>query len=298
MLAKSIIKLAAFIALLPSITEQAMACASCGSGSGSPLILYPNEKIKTYLGIQRQSSIESVSRNGTVSTAAEPETKTTLNLAFGFRPTSRIAIVYTQPYLRNEAEGTAKTGTGDPSLESRLTLEQGAWDRPAVPQIQTVVGHKFSVAPSIHKTKDLRQRDVFGNGFDETGLGMDIWWNMLPAKPGLAVITSRSWPRSYSGIEVERGLRTQVIVGIGHTIAEQFHLNGGLRIDQKAKDKTDGNVITDSDSRQNDFFASCRWSHQLQEITLSLFWAGIGNSNKNSVRSKSLSLGWAYAIPE
>lgn len=282
--------------LLFGSSSQGLACASCGSGSGSPLILYPNEKVKAYFGLSRQSSIESIGHDGRILTSAEPETRSMLTLAAGARVSSRISVVVAQPYVRNQAGTTAKTDFGDPYLESRATVNEGAWDRPHVPQVQVILGHKFSLASPIFETEDARQLDVFGNGFDESTAGIDIWWNMLGIKPGLAVISSKSWKRTYSGIEIERGLRSQAVLGIGGAMMESWHLNGGIRVEVKAKNRNDGKVIDESDSRQNDIFASCRWSNKSQEVKVSLYSTGVGSQNKNAVRSRIVTMGLAQII--
>lgn len=276
--------------------REAAGCASCGSGSGSPLVLYPNEGAKAYLGLSDQSMIESIGADGQVSRSIQPERKSSLTVAAGFRPFSRLSLVFTQPYQRNTAASRSMTAAADPSIEARWTVAQGAWDRPLIPQVQMIAAHKISMARSIHRTADPRLIDVFGNGFDESTIGADAWWNMVPLKPGIAVMGSHSWARSYGGIEIRRGIRTQIVLGIGHTFLETMHLNGGFRVEFKAKDENDGRVIGDSEGRQNDAFFSCRHSSGLHEIKASIYATGLGGGNKNALRSRSMTVGYAKAI--
>ncbi len=277
-------------------SERLMACASCGSGSGSPLVLYPNEKVKTYFGLSQQAQIRAVGADSQIFHSTQAEQKSTYTVGFGFRLYPTLALVFNQPYTKNTAAGQSKTGSGDPSFEGRWLIVPGAWDRPLLPQMQVIFGHKFSLARSINETEDMRQLDVFGNGFDESTLGIDSWWGMMFLKPGFALMLSKPWARDYSGIRIQRGLRTQIVYGLGHTFWEVLHLNSGIRNDFKTKDRSDGDLVADSDSLQYDFFTSLRWSNSIQEIKVTGTLSSFGKQNKNAVRSKNFSIGFGQIL--
>ena len=157
-------------------SHRAVACASCGSGSSDPLVLYPNESVKYYLGLSDQSGYRTIDTSGDLRRSNGPDHKMALTLATGLRLTQRSFTTFTLPYLLNKAGSDSQSHVGDPRVSYRYTLVPLNFSDPLIPQIQFIVGLKKSVTRSMAETEDGKMLDVFGNGSDEAKFGLDIFY--------------------------------------------------------------------------------------------------------------------------
>jgi hypothetical protein len=280
-------------------SKEVLACASCSSGSGSPLVLYPNEQSKVYFGSSQLMNIGLVQANGRkVSRSNQLARKETQFYAAGLKPLSQVSVVVGQGLIRNVArDGRARSDYGDPIFELRYTALEGNWLIPERPQVQGILILKPSMATSIYEQEDPEGLDVFGNGFDETTIGADFWWNMLPLKPGFAMQLVQSSPKTIDSAQIERGTRGTLVVGIGHAFQDYLNLALGFKVEMKGKDAYEGQRIVGSQSRQDDFFASLRWNlNQVHEIRAVFSEQGFSKTSKNAVRAQSAGLSYARAI--
>ena len=271
------------------------ACASCGSGGASPLVLYPNENIKAYLGLSLVGGFEEIKADGERGEMSGAEQKETYTFAAGYRVLPSLTIGAAIPYANNRIPGDrSESAAGDPLIDSRWTLVSAAWDRPAIPQVQLVSSFKKSVARSLNEQRDPDSLDVFGNGSDEFTTGVDIWWGMAKVKTGVAFSGTHAFQRNIAGSSLQRGKLYQTVASVGFYPMRRFFVSGGGRAAMKERDLAAGRRISDSESRQYDAFLSSRWNPQpVDEIRLTLVRSAIAFNNKNATRSDGLTAGYA-----
>lgn len=237
------------IVLFATKSPTVLACASCGSGGGDPLILYPNEPYKSYFGLTYQNLTDDVDQNRNLHRVIAPDKKIVATLAGGLLLTSNSFVTLTTSYQSNYQGTRSVSGFGDPSLMGRLTVLPQSFERPYVPQVQIMAGYKPSVVPSIHTQTDLLK--VMGNGFDEYKAGLDIWYGMELLKAGLAQLFVVPRARHESdGSKNESGITSRttltlgreyssagkVLVGLNRQVTGEKHYQGDLVPDSKVQD--------------------------------------------------------------
>lgn len=279
-----------------SLIGFVIACASCGAGGTSPLVLYPNETLKAYVGLSVAGAGERVMRDGTTAPTAAPNRKETLSAAVGYAPTRWATVAVSVPYITNRGDdGDSRAAVGDPLIETRLTAVQAAWDRPMVPQVQGLATYKQARARSIYETEDpFRLLDVFGNGYDELSAGADLWWGMAPVMPGFAYLVTQALPRTQDGQTLTRGLRQTVTLSVGTTPIANLHAAIGVIRDTKAAEAIDGEAVPKSDAKQHNGFASLRYNPTpADEIRLSYLRTAFAFKNAETTRGTIMTLGYA-----
>ncbi len=201
--------------------HRAHACASCSSGTGDPLILYPNERFKIYIGGNYSLDRTMLHPDGTVGGGYGPKSQQSLILSAGAAINLRSFLTVTVPYVRNVADGEAAMGLGDPSLGMRYTLVQQHFDNPWVPQVQAVAGLRVGLGrakvPGVALRED--ELDRFGQGSSEARLGFDVWWGIAPLKVGAASFLLYPFAMEQAtGEMTQAGATWRALLSVGHDI--------------------------------------------------------------------------------
>jgi hypothetical protein len=286
------------LALLLSPTA-ADACASCSAGGLSPLVLYPNEQLKTFVGMSVTGEQERIMRDGTSGGATGPRRREALTIAVGYAPRRWLSLAASIPYLNNRADdGTTRAASGDPLLEARLTAVQAAWDRPLVPQVQAIAAYKDAQSRSIYDTEEpFTLVDVFGNGYDEVSAGADVWWGMATVMPGVAHVVTRALPRQQDGMRLERGVRQTTTISIGARPIANLHTTVGLVRDVKREERIDGEAVARSDSRQHNGYVSARYNPAPgDEIRVTYTRSAVAFNNAETTRGNAVAVGYARTL--
>ena len=212
--------LALACAILP---KAAWACASCSSGTGDPLVLYPNERFKIYVGANYSLDRAMLHPDGTVGGGWGAQSQQSLILSAGAAINLRSFLTVTLPYVRNVANDASAMGLGDPSLGMRYTLLQQHFDNPWVPQVQGVAGLRVGLGRAKVPGVVLRmdELDRFGQGSTEARLGFDVWWGMAPLKVGAASFLLYPFAMEQVSGEVTRsGATWRALVSLGHDVGD------------------------------------------------------------------------------
>ncbi|NBW80821.1 hypothetical protein EBR21_03620, partial [bacterium] len=167
--------------------SQAQACASCGSGSDDPLVLWPNEELKTYVGFSSSSRFEAVDTQGKFGKESGPKSRDALTFAVGKAMRNDVFVTLTLPVQQNRLEGSSLRSLGDPILAARWSWWMPDFTEPLRPQIQLMTSYKVAHAKSLQESTRPDLLDAFGTGIPELKLGVDAFWGMNTFKGGFAV---------------------------------------------------------------------------------------------------------------
>lgn len=280
------------------LVAASLACASCGSGTDDPLILYPNEDAKVYLGYAHASGYRTVGSEGDFSAAAGPKAKDTLTVALGKSITRRAFLTTTLPYARNERDGEARSSFADPSVSGRFTAVMPSIASPWVPQVQLVVGHKTAQARSLHTTETPGSLlDVFGSGFPEWRAGVDVWYGLSALKVGAALAFVFPEERSFDGRSYEPGVGQRGTATVGYSWSGTLKTTGGANREERSAFTIDGEQQARSEQVNNSAFLN-------QDVMLTpLDTLRVGYSrqaafgaNRNTARTTTVALAYMRAF--
>lgn len=287
--------LAAFCAL--AFAGRGWACASCGSGSDDPLILYPSQNWRFLLGLARTSGFRTVTSDGSLGRENAPASRETLTLAMGKSIRPDAFATFTLPLLRNQGHGKARRGTGDPSLALRWTLVPQDVTLWWVPQVQFMLSHRFVLGRPIQEATDANRLDVFGQGFPETRIGIDVFHGMSAVKMGFAHALLFPGERTYAGSALAPGLgvRTTLTVGYGQTNLGKILV--GIVHETRSERRQGGEVIEDSGTIENSVFLTVDAEFGVADMLRASFVrrSAFGD-NRNGSRSDTFSLAWLRSL--
>ena len=187
--------------------QPTLACASCGSGGDDPLVLYPFEQVKTYIGFTNASNFRNIDQTGAEASAGGPTSKRTMIGAVGYGISPRSFVTATVPYIHNVRKETSHSRLGDISVSGRYALLLQSIDQPLIPQVQLLFGYKSATGRSLHESKDFKTLiDVSGTGFQELRSGVDVWFGMTDLKPGVSHSYAMPLKRDFNGKSYHPGL--------------------------------------------------------------------------------------------
>lgn len=288
---------AALFAGAAAAANAALACASCGSGGDSPLVLYPNEKVKAYVGTTRQGGFKTVTADGRVGSDLGPKTKDTVVAAVGASFLTDWFATITVPHVTNEREGRSRSGFGDPLLSLTWTVVPASLARPAMPQVQLSAAQKRAISTSVENSDDDNFLDVYGSGFDESRLGADFWWGSETVKAGFAVVGSHSYSHAYGGESRAPGNGVRLTATTGYGFGDMGKLVVGA-IEERDGERTQADAsIKDSDVVTNSLFASAdAMIAKTQMLRLSFTKLGAFGKNKNTNIAQAVTFAWMGSL--
>ncbi|MBI3295933.1 MAG: hypothetical protein HYZ71_14500 [Deltaproteobacteria bacterium] len=283
-------------AFLPAL---ALACASCGSGGEDPLILYPNESHKFYLGQSNTFGIKNVELDGSLVTAGGPILKSSATVAYGERLGRDLFATVTVPVIRNQNETRSETALADPSLSLRYTILLPTLVDPRwVPQVQLIMGYKFAVSRGVFDSEDPKElMDVFGTGFSELRFGVDVWSGNGPVKMGFAFTAAQPLARTIKGAHFEPGIVLRSTVTGGYDWATHLRLSAGIVREDKAGMILDGVPLPVNESLSHTVFLNQDWDvTEIDRLRLSYVQTSALFENRGGVNSHILALAYMRVL--
>lgn len=229
-----------------------------------------------------------------------PQFKDTYHLSVGKSINESAFVTFLLPYLSNRKNGEYKTSTGDPIFSLRWTALMPNIAEPLVPQVQLLFSYKYALARSLYDSQYPRNLlDVFGNGFSETRIGLDVFWGMREWKYGFAHTLQMPTARYFPGAHVELGLgmRSTVLVGFGQTQWGKVLM--GLNREQRDQTRTNGELVSQSESFNYSLFTTADWIVAPLDamIRATVSRRGLeGFHNQNTGQSVSVTLAWMQAL--
>lgn len=283
--------------VLTAATSQALACASCGSGGDSPLILYPNESYKAYLGMTRQSGFETVYEDGKVGAESGPTQRVTAVAAIGKTFHPDFFATLTAPYVTNSRDGTSKSGVGDPLVSVHWTVLPASVLATNRPQIQVIGAYKRASGRSVLESEDLYGLDVFGSGYDEARLGTDVWWGNGSIKGGGAHVMSIPRAREIQGAKRSPGMGQRTTATLGYGWSDMGKVLVGLTRDARDAQEVDGEEIANSESRNHSVFLTGDAKVGMRGMgRLTVARSAVIGQNKNTARALSFTMSYMVSM--
>ncbi|MBQ49641.1 MAG: hypothetical protein CMP10_19835 [Zetaproteobacteria bacterium] len=277
-------------------SEVAYGCSSCGTGGGDPLILYPAESQKYYLGASRQSGIKNINSYGKPTANYGPEVKGRTTLAAGYRLLPKAFVTLNVSLLENSAGSELMRGVGDPSLGGRWTILRQNFAQPILPQVQLLFGYQPGWARGGKDSESGRSLDVFGAGFDQQRLGLDLWWGMQKILFGGSINYVYSSPKRESvGVE-QPGLAEFTNLTLGYQLVPETKILGGLLRQRTAQRIWRSQSIADSEIINHTWFATIDYRKAWGVLRLTLNRIGYELRQKNTVQSQNYTLAWMRAL--
>lgn len=281
-----------FVAGLFGLSQNVWACASCGSGGDDPMILYPSERWKAYVGFSRTGDFESLDSGGEVTAEYGPLTRNTSVVSLGHSFTPQWFATVSAPYIVNKREEYERSGWGDPLLSTRYTvLPQNISDE-WIPQVQLMASYRPGDAPSAYDYEDTARLDVRGTGFPEARAGVDVWQGLFNWKGGLA--QSVSYPIGTRDTEfgsMRPGVTYRSTVTAGYGWGDSVRVMGGLNRDYITAKHRDGAKIDDSETLSHGTFLTADAKvERLSMVRLTLSRAANVFQNRNVSRSETVTL--------
>jgi hypothetical protein len=233
-----------------------VACSSCGSGGADPLVLNPSESQKIYLGLGLQHGFEDFDGQGIERANFGAERKWASEVAFAQRLSSRLFGSAVTGFGFNQKHSRQQNGQADSSLNLRFTALQPSMVETLWPQVQLILSHRFATGRSIQESKKESYLDVFGAGYDETYLGTDIWWGMLPVMFGGSYLYGVPVESNTPNGRLKVGRLQRAILTVGALVQPEVKLIGGAIGERRGGGELDGILQTDSDRRTQDVFVT------------------------------------------
>lgn len=276
----------------------AKGCASCGSGGDDPLILYPNERHKVFVGLGSMGGFRNIGPSGEILTAGGPTRRYTTTMAIGHSFSPRSFATLTVPYIRNVRDGETRAGMGDPSLSARYTLLMPSIVDPWIPQVQVFGGYRTGSARSLRNTEDPKTLlDVMGTGFAEGRGGVDLWYGQFATLFGLAHIVSYPLAQVYEQVSYQPGLAHRSTLTVGYRWLPHVKTLIGTNREAHEPINVAGNPSRDSDQlNYSTFLTQDYMLDQLKMLRLTASQMGAYGPIKNGVRASTVMVAYMQAF--
>jgi hypothetical protein len=284
--------LAPFI-LAAALTPKAYACASCGSGSDDPLVLWPNEQLKTYVGLSSSGRFETVDTAGRMGRESGPKSRDTLTLAIGKSLRNDLFFTLTLPVQQNRLEGRSLRSLGDPMVAARWSWLLPDFTEPLQPQVQLMAYYKFAHSRALQETERLDLLDTFGTGIPETKLGIDTFWGQSALKGGLAIAALFPAERTLGRSQVFPGNGLKATTTLGISLGGNNKLLAGVVREMREKRRDNGLRVRESEILAHSIFVTLDWSPITRHmLRFTVSDKGRSFTNRNTIASTSASVAW------
>jgi hypothetical protein len=268
-----------------------LGCSSCGTGGDDPLILYPADRMRLYLGAGTTRFDGNIVADGSERGITGVRERQKLLFSFGSRVTRDSFVTLAVPQVTNVGADDSRSGAGDPALGFRYTVVQQDFTEPLRPQVQILAGVKLKAAASTYNAEDQREfLDAFGTGFTTWRAGFDIWSAMTTVNYGVAYNMVYANPAVYGGETIKPGNAHSANVTVGGAFgpAGQMRAVTGIVRNQKQQLTIDGAAVADSVSVQHNLFVTASWRPApLHEVRLTVVDEGRVLTNVNTTRGRS-----------
>ena len=276
-----------FVLFSQLLNSKALACASCGSGNGDPLILYPNETLKLYVGTRYLDISDHIRADGILAPNYLAANQMFLDLGLGYRLTQNLfANVYSGIQM-NQGSQSHKINFQETLFKARLTLWEQDHHYPWLPQVQLLAGYKPNFAKDKYTSADPELLDVFGNGHQEFHLGYDIWNSMYAIIGGISQTLILPLPREIDGAKVYPGIGIGSVATIGVFYSGSNKLILGYSLNLRSRREENDAEIDQSQSRNHAIFVAADYAVNLKtSIRASISFSGLSKST-NTTRTNS-----------
>lgn len=286
--------IACLLALAPKL---AWACASCGSGGKNPLILYPNERLKFYLGISQSSGSRNFDRSGDMSRSSGRDIGRSSLLAAALRVSRSTFLTSSVPYMSNIKGSRSQSSHGDPLFAVHWIAIQQSFAELSIPQWQFIASFKPSVSRGINENLDEQQLDVFGSGYNELSLSTDLWWGMSLWKFGISQSVTYSEAESFNGLKHKPGLKSQTIMTFGRDHSQYGKVISGFKWDAHQKTKVEGLDSQQGELRNLSAFLTVDSKlTSTSSVRLTFDKRGVGNVNQNGYRQDQWTIAFQQTV--
>ncbi len=294
----SILAAALSLSVAPGVlSQEALACASCGSGGDDPLVLYPNHDWRFHLGVTRAFGFRTVKADGSLGSEAAPRFKDALTLAVGKALRSDAALTLVVPYLQNWRDGRYKRSFGDPLVTLRWTVLAQDISEPWIPQAQLILAHRFAQARAPQEAQNGYLLDAFGQGVPESKLGIDIFNGMSDLKAGVAFSALFPGERHLAGRSYSPGFGTRTTFTLGYGRAGWGKALLGVTRETRREKRLDGAEVPASRVVDNGLFATV--DAEVTNLHMArVTWARRSAiaRNKNGSRNDAFTVAWQWGI--
>lgn len=278
--------------------KSAWACSSCGSGAADPVILNPLEKGKFYLGLGLAEGFQNIDEQGEVRKDYGPDRKSKLELAYAHRLRSDLFVSLDTGVGENRKGSRTKTGMTDTTVNLRWTAWMQDVTEPWIPQVQLVLSHRFQTTRSLQDSKELYNLDSFGAGYDETFVGADVWFGMLPLVLGGSFLYSQPWEEDTRSGRLQMGSTQKLIGTVGYKPIEAFKIIGGIIQEKRGGIELDGEPSPiPSDKKSNDLFLTLETLRvENDNFRVSFSKKAAFGENKNATVFRSYTFAWMRTL--
>ena len=269
-------------------SPSAYGCSSCGTGGDDPLILYPSDTNRFYLGMTRTVFSKAVTSQGNDTAVLGVRRRDRLVMAIAERFSARVFFGIALPYIVNFGANSASAGLGDPSFTGRYTIVQQNFAQPGIPQLQVLGGFKPGLAPAIWQALDQQEYlDAFGTGHDEFRVGLDLWQGLSTLQYGAGYNLVYSRPTKVESVRVLPGLK-QTLNLTGGVSFNATKVLAGLTQTRVAAPSLDGQQIAIGGALQNSLFATIYYQLDLRrEFRLTYLDAGAFGPQRQTTKSSN-----------
>ena len=287
-----------FCTVMLLASGRALACASCGSGGDDPLILYPWESLKVYVGFSRSEGFVPVDAAGKDGSQLAPDARNTTTISMGHTFSDRVFATVTAPYIVNKRDSYERSGWGDPMLTARYTLVSQDISMEWVPQVQVIGALRAGQATSVYDYKDPALLDVFGVGVPEGRIGVDVWHAMFDWKGGLAQTFTAPLASRESQIgEVRNGVTLRSTATLGYGWGDTSKVIFGLNREQSTRKTIDGKPWADSDILSHSAFLTADTKlQQHTTVRLTVARTAAFGAARNTSRSDTVTMAMMRAF--
>lgn len=274
-------------------TNTARACASCGSGSDDPLVLWPNEQLKTYVGVSSSGRFETVDTEGRSGKGSGPDSRDTLTLAVGKALRNDLFATLTLPIQQNRLSGESLRSVGDPMVAARWSWLLPDFTEPLQPQVQLMAYYKFANARALQETERIDLLDTFSTGIPETKLGVDTFWGQSALKGGVAIAalfpSERALGRSI--VFPGNGLKTTSTLGV--SLGGENKVLAGVVREAREKRRDNGTRVPKSEILAHSVFMTLDWSPKPRHmVRFTVTDKGRLFTNRNIIAATSVTMAW------
>lgn len=274
-------------------SKTAQACASCGSGSDDPLVLWPNEQLKTYVGVSSIGRFETVDTEGRPGRESGPKSRDALTMAVGKALRNDLFFTFTVPVHQNRLSGASLRSVGDPMVAARWSWLLPDFTEPLQPQVQLMAYYKFASARALQETERLDLLDAFGTGVPETKLGVDTFWGQSALKGGFAVAALFPAERSLGRSIVFPGNSLKTTSTLGISLGGNNKLLAGVVREMREKRRDSGVRVPKSEILAHSVFTTLDWAPKPRHmVRFTVTDKGRLFTNRNMIAATSASVAW------
>ena len=289
--------LVTLLVILSFNSAPVFSCASCGSGGDSPLVLFPGEDKKIYLGFTNSEVGDYFDKDGQEADYFGIESKNTITAAFAYRVFDDVFTTLTLNAQQNKEMLGEALGVSDPLLSFYYVASKQNFLEPFKPQVSIIAQYKPAYAKSNEDIDWANEssKDVFSDGLNEFRLGIDSWFFTNNFLYGLAFKANLYTETSTLQGSFQRDSGYKAIATGGYVIGNYSKLIGGYTYTKKGAMIRDRVLVKDSEMKDQSLFISWYQKLDIQNLLRLTYSENALFRTKSFVNNtKNLSVGYMY----